>query len=186
MAKFEVLATPLEGLRVVQPRVIEDARGFFMETYAQGDLASLGINDLFVQDNQSLSHEAGTLRGLHYQTPPHAQAKLVRIIAGSAWDVAVDLRPGSETFGQWFGIELSAANRTQLYVPVGFAHGFLTLEPDTEIVYKVNTPYDAASDAGVRWDDPDLAIAWPDLGRAPILSDKDCSLPLLTDAAAAA
>ena len=170
---------------VVQPRVIEDARGFFMETYAQGDLAPLGIEDVFVQDNQSLSRETGTLRGLHYQSSPYAQTKLVRIFAGSAWVVAVDLRPGSETFGQWFGIELSAANRTQLYVPAGFAHGFLTLEPDTEIVYKVTAPYDAASDAGVRWDDPDLAVAWPDLGRASILSDKDRSLPLLANAAAA-
>lgn len=157
-----------------------------METYAQGDLASMGIHDVFVQDNQSLSRETGTLRGLHYQTPPYAQAKLVRVIAGRAWDVAVDLRPGSETFGQGFGLELSAANRTQLYIPSGFAHGFLTLEPDTEIAYKVTAPYDAASDAGVRWDDPTLAVAWPDLGRAPVLSDKDRNLPLLADAAAAA
>lgn len=181
MAKFEVAPTPLAGLLVVQPKVFEDARGLFVETYAQQDLAALGIPHAFVQDNQSLSHRAGTLRGLHFQRPPFAQDKLVRVVAGAAWDVAIDLRRSSSTFGQWFGLELSARNRTQLFVPVGFAHGLITLEPNTEVAYKVSAPYSPQCEAGVRWDDPRLAIAWAGSGAPPILSDKDRALPFLAD-----
>lgn len=183
MAKFEITPTPLDGLLIVQPRAFEDSRGFFIESYNQTELAPLGIAQTFIQDNHSLSREIGTLRGLHFQTPPFAQDKLVRVVRGRIWDVAVDIRRASPTFGQWFGLELSAENKTQLLVPVGFAHGFVTLEADTEVIYKVSALYSADCDAGIRWDDPALAVAWPLAGRAPVLSDKDMSLPLLADAA---
>lgn len=179
MAKFEVVSTPLAGLLVVHPKVVEDSRGFFMETYTQNELARLGVPQTFVQDNHSLSRQAGTLRGMHFQTPPFAQEKLVRVIAGRVWDVAVDLRRSSATFGQSFGLELSAGNKTQLFVPVGFAHGFVTLEVDTEVVYKVTAPYNARYDAGVRWDDPDLNIAWPRPASALVMSKRDQALPAL-------
>lgn len=180
-SKFEIAGTPLDGLQIVKPRVFEDDRGFFMESYAQGDLAIHGIDQVFVQDNHSLSRETGVLRGLHYQHPPFAQDKLVRVVRGRVWDVAVDIRESSPTFRQWFGLELSAANKLQLLVPTGFAHGFVTLEPDTEVIYKVSAPYAADCDAGVRWDDPSLAVDWP-LEGEPILSAKDKALPLLADA----
>ena len=183
MAKFEITPTPLDGLLIVQPRAFEDSRGFFIESYNQTELAPLGIAQTFIQDNHSLSREIGTLRGLHFQRPPFAQDKLVRVVRGRIWDVAVDIRRASPTFGQWFGLELSAENKTQLLVSVGFAHGFVTLEADTEVIYKVSAPYSADCDAGIRWDDPGLAVAWPLAGRAPVLSDKDMSLPLLADAA---
>lgn len=183
MAKFEITPTPLDGLLIVQPRAFEDSRGFFIESYNQTELAPLGVAQTFIQDNHSLSREIGTLRGLHFQTPPFAQDKLVRVVCGRIWDVAVDIRRASPTFGQWFGLELSAENKTQLLVPVGFAHGFVTLEADTEVIYKVSAPYSADCDAGIRWDDPALAVAWPLVGRAPVLSDKDMSLPLFADAA---
>lgn len=161
----------------ITPRVFEDARGWFSETYHQARLAEIGIDAGFCQDNQSLSRKAGTVRGLHFQTPPHAQAKLVRCIRGRLWDVAVDARAGSPTYGKWVGAELTAANRRQLFIPAGFLHGFVTLEDDTEIAYKCSDFYDPACDAGIRWDDPMLAIAWPLDGRTPILSEKDASLP---------
>lgn len=183
MSKFEVTETPLHGVKIVKPRAFEDARGWFMETYTRSELEPLGVSMTFVQDNQSLSRDVGTLRGLHYQRPPFAQDKLVRCVAGRIWDVAVDIREGSETFGRWFGLELSAANRLQLLVPVGFAHGFLTLEPETEVAYKVSAGYSGAHDAGIRWDDPTLAVDWPLPGSAPVLSAKDMQLPLLADAA---
>ena len=182
MSKFEVTATPIPDLKIVKPRAFEDARGWFMETYTQADLAQQGIDHVFVQDNHSLSRDVGTLRGLHYQLPPFAQDKLVRCVRGRIWDVAVDIRRGSPTFRQWFGLELSAENRLQLLVPIGFAHGFLTLEPDTEVVYKVSAVYSAAHDAGIRWDDPEIGIDWPMPGAGPVLSDKDAKLPFLADA----
>lgn len=182
MAKFQVEETPLAGLLIVHPKVIEDDRGFFMESYTQADLVPFGIGQTFIQDNHSLSREPGTLRGLHFQTPPFAQDKLVRVVRGRIWDVAVDIRRASATFGQWFGLELDAVNKTQLFVPVGFAHGFVTLEPETEVIYKVSAAYSAANDAGMRWDDPDLAIAWPDLATGPVLSAKDQGLPSLAKA----
>lgn len=180
MAKFEISPTPLAGILVVRPQIFEDARGFFMETYAKSAFQDAGLDLTFVQDNHSLSRDVGVLRGLHYQLPPFAQDKLVRCVRGRIWDVAVDLRRSSATFGQSFGIELSAANHTQLLVPVGFAHGFVTLEPDTEVIYKVTAPYAADCDAGVRWDDPTLAVTWP--AGEVILSQKDQALPFLDGA----
>ena len=143
-------------------------------------MATAGIDLDFVQDNQSLSATKGTLRGLHFQSPPHAQDKLVRCGRGRLWDVAVDIRHGSPTFGRWHGEELSAGNGRQLLVPKGFLHGFVTLEPDTEILYKCTDVYAPACDGAVRWDDPDLAIDWP-LQGAPVLSAKDAAAPLLRD-----
>lgn len=182
MSKFEVIGTPILDLKIIRPRVFEDARGFFMETYTQTDLAPLGVNQVFVQDNHSLSRQPGTLRGLHYQRPPFAQDKLVRVICGRIWDVAVDIRRSSPTFRQWFGVELSAENKLQLLVPVGFAHGFLTIEPDTEVIYKVSAPYNADCDAGIRWDEPEVGIDWPLPVARPVLSAKDEMLPRLVDA----
>ncbi len=181
MSKFEIIETPLDGLRVIKPRVFEDERGFFMESYTQADLATHGVDQVFVQDNHSLSRATGVLRGLHYQHAPFAQDKLVRVVRGRIWDVAVDIRRGSPTFRQWFGLELSATNRLQLLVPIGFAHGFVTLEPDTEVIYKVTSTYAADCDAGIRWDDPEIAVDWP-LPNAPVLSAKDAALPALADA----
>ena len=158
---------------LITPRRFEDERGWFSETYSDRSLAALGVDHPFVQDNHSLSKPVGTLRGLHFQTPPHAQAKLVRCTAGRIWDVAVDIRKGSPTWGQWTAAELSAANGSQLYVPAGFAHGFVTLEPDTQVVYKVSDHYAPDCDGGIAWDDPDIALPWPLPDEGPILSSKD-------------
>ncbi len=166
----------IEGLLVVCPKKFNDGRGFFMETYSRRELAEAGFDREFVQDNQSLSTEVGVLRGLHFQTPPCGQDKLVRVLRGRIFDVAVDLRANSNTYGQHFSIELSAENAKQLLVPIGFAHGFCTLEPDTEIAYKVSGFYAPDHDAGLCWDDAELGIEWPLVG-APILSDKDADLP---------
>lgn len=182
MAKFEISPTPLAGVLVVRPQIFEDARGFFMESYSKSAFRDAGLELTFVQDNHSLSRAVGVLRGLHYQLPPFAQDKLVRCVRGKIWDVAVDLRRSSATFGQSFGIELSAENHTQLLVPVGFAHGFVTLEPNTEVCYKVTTPYAADCDAGVRWDDLALAVSWPAMADDVILSQKDQALPSLDGA----
>lgn len=167
-------------LLISRPR-FEDDRGWFSETYQRAKFAEAGVPDDFCQDNHSLSRPAGTIRGLHFQAPPHAQAKLVRCVRGSIWDVAVDIRRGSPTFGQWQAAELSAANGNQLYVPAGFAHGFVTLEPDTEVIYKVSAFYAPESDAGIRWDDPDIGLPWPLPASGPVLSGKDAVLPLLRD-----
>lgn len=182
MAKFEVTAMAIPDVCVIKPKAFEDARGYFMETYTRSELASLGVGMDFVQDNQSLSRDAGTLRGLHYQTPPFAQDKLVRCIRGRIWDVAVDIRRGSPTFLQWVGVELSAKNRLQLLVPIGFAHAFLTLEPDTEVVYKVSAGYSPAHDRGIVWNDAAIGIDWPLSSQRPFLSGKDEALPRLADA----
>ena len=155
-----------------------DHRGFFGETYSRRRYAELGIDVEFVQDNHSLSHAVGTLRGLHFQVPPHAQGKLVRCGRGAIFDVAVDIRRGSPTYGQWEGYELSAENGHQLFVPVGFAHGFVTLEPDSEIVYKCTDYYAPETEGAVRWDS--CGIKWP-LSGDPILSDKDAIAPALAD-----
>lgn len=171
------------NLRLLRPRRFEDERGWFSETWHRDRLAAAGISVDFCQDNHSLSRTAGTLRGMHCQLAPHAQAKLVRCLRGRIWDVAVDIRRASPTFGQWRAAELSAENGLQLFIPAGYAHGFLTLVPDCEIAYKVDAPYCPASDAGFRWDDPATAIAWP-LSAPPILSDKDRSLPPLAELAA--
>lgn len=168
----------LPSLFLIEPRRFGDARGFFAETWSQRVLAAAGIEEDFVQDNHSLSQAAGTVRGLHFQTPPHAQGKLVRCGRGRLFDVAVDLRRGSPTFGQWAGVELSAENGLQLFIPAGFAHGFVTREDATEIVYKCSDYYAPACDAGIRWDDPDIGVDWG-LTTPPVLSEKDAHAPLL-------
>ena len=156
-----------------------DARGWFMESYSQRRLAECGIAESFVQDNHSFSAARGILRGIHFQTPPHAQAKLVRCLAGAIWDVAVDLRGGSPTYGQWVAAELTAAGGEQLYIPAGFGHGFVTLTENAEVAYKASDYYAPNCDAGLAWDCPDMAIAWPLDGIVPQLSDKDRALSRL-------
>lgn len=165
----------------IVPKRFEDARGWFSETYQRDRFAAAGIDADFVQDNQSWSQPVGTLRGIHFQTPPHAQAKLVRCLRGRIWDVAVDLRAGSPTYGGWIAAELTAARGEQLYVPVGFGHAFLTLEPECEVAYKTSDFYAPDCDAGIAWNDPDLGIAWPLPGAAPEMSDKDRRLPAFKD-----
>jgi len=177
---LRVIPTKLEGVVLIEPDVFGDARGFFMESYHAEKYAAAGLPYQFVQDNHSLSEPAGTLRGLHYQLSPKAQTKLVRVLAGAIYDVAVDIRPGSPTFGQWVGYVLSAANKRQLLVPQGFAHGFCTIVPNTEVSYKVDQFYAPAHDRGIRWDDPALAIPWPT--DRPLLSAKDEQHPCLADA----
>lgn len=167
-------------LEVVPPRFGDD-RGFFSETYNASVAASLGINEPFVQDNQSLSRPVGTIRGLHFQADPFAQGKLVRVLRGRIMDVAVDIRPGSPTFGQHCGVELSAEAGNQLWVPTGFAHGFATLEPDTEVFYKVTNLWNREAEGAIRWNDPDLAIDWGVADGDASLSDKDHVAPLFAD-----
>jgi len=178
---MQISETALQGVKILRPKRFEDERGWFSETFREQALADAGIAMRFVQDNQSLSRLAGTVRGLHFQTPPFAQAKLVRVIRGAILDVAVDLRRNSPTRGRHVAVELSAATGEQLLVPEGFAHGFVTREPDTEVLYKVSAPYAPAHDAGLRWNDPDLAIDWKIEGFAPRLSARDKALPLLRD-----
>lgn len=175
---------PLRGLVELTPARHEDPRGFFMETYSYSAFSALGIDTLFIQDNHSLSRSAGVLRGLHYQLQPYAQAKLVRVIRGAIFDVAVDIRADSPDFGRWAGLELSAERGNQLFVPAGFAHGFVTLQPDTEVAYKVDHPYSPAHERGIRFDDPQIGIVWPRLEVDYTLSDKDRRAPLLSEAGA--
>jgi dTDP-4-dehydrorhamnose 3,5-epimerase len=172
--------TPLTipDIILITPRVFSDSRGFFMETFQASVLRQAGLPADFAQDNESCSRR-GVLRGLHYQLPPHEQGKLVRVARGRAWDVAVDIRPGSPTFGKWAGTELSAVNHAMLWIPPGFAHGFVALEDDTLFLYKCTRPYSPAAERGIRWNDPDLAIAWP--GEVSCVSAKDEALPLLRD-----
>lgn len=160
----------------IEPRRFGDARGFFAETWSRPKMAEAGIDIDFVQDNHSFSAAAGTVRGLHFQAPPRAQDKLVRCGRGRLWDVAVDIRAGSPTYGHWYGTELSFENGRQLLVPAGFAHGFVTLEPDTEIVYKCSDTYAPETEGALLWNDPDLAIDWP-LPGEPVLSEKDAAAP---------
>lgn len=178
---FDIEPTELSGVLLVVPSRHEDDRGFFSEVYKRSVLSAAGIDDLFVQDNHSLSRRPGTVRGLHFQIPPHPTAKLVRVVRGAIWDVVVDVRHGSPTFGRYVAAELSAENWRQIYVPVGFAHGFCTLVPDTEVVYKVTEHWYPEVDKGVAWDDPDLGIPWPVLADRAIVSDKDRSQPRLRD-----
>jgi len=185
---MQLIPTELAGVVIVEPQVFADDRGWFMETYnaPQFDAAlkSLGRGGAppFVQDNQSCSR-AGVLRGLHYQLPPHAQGKLVRVTHGRVWDVAVDVRRGSPQFGRWTGVELSAANRRQLWIPAGFAHGFLALEDDTQVLYKTTAVYARDCERSIRWDDPTLAIAWPQLpDRAVQVAPKDAQAAWFADA----
>jgi dTDP-4-dehydrorhamnose 3,5-epimerase len=171
----------MKTVQLIETKRFIDDRGWFCETFHRERFATLGIADVFVQDNHSMSLATGTLRGIHFQTPPYAQAKLVRCLRGRIWDVAVDLRRGSPTFGGWVAAELGAENGRQLYVPVGFGHAFVTLEPDTEVSYQVSHLYSPRADAGLRWNDPDLAIEWPCEPEALRLSSKDQRLPLLAE-----
>lgn len=172
-------------VRLIESRRFEDSRGWFSEVYSEHDFAARGIDCRFVQDNHSLSRARFTLRGLHFQAPPHAQAKLVRCIAGRIFDVAVDIRAGSPTFGKWTGAELSAENGLQLFVPAGFAHGFLTMEADSEVTYKVSSGWVGEAERGIRWDDDAIGIAWPlAAGIAPVISDKDAAAPALAECGA--
>jgi dTDP-4-dehydrorhamnose 3,5-epimerase len=172
-------------VRLIVPDRFGDDRGYFSETYSRRAFAAAGIDDEFVQDNHSLSAVPGTVRGLHYQIAPFAQAKLVRVVRGAILDVAVDLRHGSPTFGAHVQATLAAADGRQLFVPVGFAHGFCTLEPHTEVVYKVTAYYSRDHDRGIRWDDPDLGIAWPLDSAGAVVSPKDIGLPRLANVPAA-
>jgi dTDP-4-dehydrorhamnose 3,5-epimerase len=178
---LEVRALRIREVKLITPRRFADARGFFTETWSRKTAAAAGIDADFCQDNLSLSLAAGTVRGLHFQKPPHAQAKLVSVLRGRIYDVAVDLRRRSATFGQHVAAELDAATGAQLFVPAGFAHGFATLEPDTLVAYKVDADYAPESDAGIFWADPKLAIAWPVASDRAVLSAKDASLPRLGD-----
>ncbi|PKL25843.1 MAG: dTDP-4-dehydrorhamnose 3,5-epimerase [Spirochaetae bacterium HGW-Spirochaetae-3] len=172
--------TFIDGLLIITPRLFTDERGFFLESYKSSEFAAAGIREAFVQDNHSRSIR-GVLRGLHFQKAPYAQAKLVRVTRGLVWDVAVDLRHGSPTFGRWLGVELGEENRKMLFLPRGFAHGFVALSEGAELIYKCSAEYDKDSDGGVRWDDPDLGIEWP--LSAVKLSEKDAALPFLRDIA---
>lgn len=164
----------IDGLMLFEPRVFADERGVFFESFNDAQFrTATGFAGQFVQDNHSVSHK-GVLRGLHYQLAPHAQGKLVRVVAGAAFDVAVDIRKGSPTFGKWAGVELSAANRRQFWIPEGFAHGFLALEEGTEFLYKTTDFWHAASERSIRWDDPEIGVAWPVEG-APVVSGKDAA-----------
>ena len=178
---LDVRNLALDGLLEIRPKRFADDRGFFSETWNDAAWREAGIAITFVQDNHSLSNARGTLRGLHFQAPPAAQAKLVRVTRGSAFDVAVDLRPDSPTYRQWAGLTLSAAEWNQLLIPEGFAHGFLSLEPDTEVQYKASAAYSPSHDRAIRFDDPAIAIDWPLPAVELILSDRDRAAPLLAD-----
>ncbi len=172
---MKVSAADLPGIRIIQPAIYRDARGFFVETWRADRLAEYGIHDVFVQDNHSHSTR-GALRGLHWQWR-RPQAKLVRVVSGTIFDVVVDVRRGSPTFGRWFGLEMAAEACTQLYVPIGFAHGFCVLSDAADVEYKCSDVYDPGGEAGLAWDDPSVGIAWP--LSAPLLSSKDAEHPRL-------
>ena len=178
---MQIDQTKLAGVLVLMPARFGDARGFFSESWSASRMASAGLQYDFVQDNHSMSAQAGTVRGLHFQAPPHAQSKLVRCGRGSLLDVAVDIRKGSPTYGQWVTEVLSFENGKQLLVPRGFLHGFATLEPDTEIIYKCDDVYSPECDGAVRFDDPDIGIDWSIDPNKAILSDKDTAAPYLRD-----
>ena len=173
----------LGGVLEIIPRKFGDARGFFSETYSRQRFHEAGIAHDWMQDNQSYSAEKGVLRGLHFQIAPFAQDKLIRVLRGSIFDAAVDIRNGSPTYGQWVARVLSAEKFNQLLIPRGFAHGFVTLEPHVEVFYKVTAPYAPLCDRGVRWNDPAIGIDWPLDGKPPILSEKDSKAPLLAEIA---
>lgn len=179
MAFTFTLNEKIVGLCVIEPQIRGDERGYFAEMFKQSEFVDHGLSTDFVQDNESVSAR-GTLRGLHYQLPPHEQGKLVRCVAGTLFDVAVDIRQGSPSYGEWFGLELSAANKKLLWIPAGFAHGFLSLADDTKLVYKVaGHEYNAEADRSIRWNDPQIGIQWPLAAQELLLSDKDRTAPLL-------
>ncbi len=178
---MELVTLSIPEIKLITPKRFGDHRGFFEETYNADSFAAKGVVTEFVQDNHSLSSAVNTIRGLHFQAPPKAQTKLVRCGRGRLFDVAVDIRKGSPTFGQWVGEELSFENGRMLLIPAGFAHGFMTLEPETEIVYKCSDTYAPETEGAIRWDDPDIGINWPVSRVTPQLSEKDQSAPLLRD-----
>lgn len=174
---MKIIPLKLDGAKILEPVVHGDARGFFMESYNNQIMMDNNINYSFIQDNQSLSEETGVIRGLHYQLNPKAQTKLIRVVSGAIYDVIVDIRKSSPTYGQWVGVILSEFNKRQLLVPKGFAHGFCTLVPNTQVFYKVDEYYSPEHDRGILWNDPDLGIDWP--VSHPILSEKDKLHPTL-------
>lgn len=180
MGKFQFCPTPISGVYEIDTKVFSDERGYFMETYNAREFQEAGLDMTFVQDNQSKSRR-GVLRGMHFQTR-HPQGKLVRVIRGEVFDVAVDLRPGSPTYGKWHGVRLSAENKRQFYIPEGLAHGFLVLSDEAEFVYKCTDFYDPQGEGGLRWDDPDVGIEWPiPPDMQPVLLERDQALPFLKD-----
>lgn len=176
---MEKIETKLEGVYILEPKVFGDYRGYFMETYSEKVFKDLGIDNVFVQDNESFTAQKGTLRGLHFQNAPMSQTKIVRVLQGAVMDVAVDLRKGSPTYLQWEAVELSEENKRMFYIPRGFAHGFLTLTDNVKFVYKVDNLYSPECDRSVRFDDPAIGVNWGI--TAPILSQKDLNAPLLRD-----
>lgn len=176
---FNFIKTDIKDLLIIEPRVFADGRGFFMETYKKSDFVKAGISENFIQDNHSFSSK-GVLRGIHFQTGSSSQGKLVRIVKGAVWDVAVDLRPGSITFGKWYGVELTEENNRMFYVPPGFGHGFVTLKDDTHFLYKCTAEYDPSADSGIIWNDKDINIQWP-LTAGLSFSDKDLVLQSFKD-----
>ena len=176
---MNVIKTELPGVVILEPQVFGDARGWFMESWSKKKMETIGISVDFVQDNHSFSAEKGTLRGLHYQLNPMAQAKMLRVSRGAIFDVAVDIRRGSPTYAKWVGVELSAENYRQLFIPRGFAHGFITLTDDVEVQYKADNFYSPDCDGNIRWNDPEIGVMWPISPR--VLSDKDSSAPLLSE-----
>ncbi len=176
---MEFIKTKFKNAFLIKPKIFQDRRGFFLESYSWKKFKEKGIDNIFIQDNHAFSKEKGVLRGLHFQLPPHTQAKLVRVTAGAVFDVIIDLRKDSETFGQWQGFNLSAKNFQMLFVPQGFAHGYCALEKNTEFIYKCDNFYAPESDSGIIWNDPDLKIDWPI--KKPILSEKDAQLGFLKD-----
>lgn len=178
---MRVEALAIADVKLIFPRKFQDPRGFFSETWNQDRFADAGIPGPFIQDNHAVSTVAGVMRGLHCQIGPNAQGKLVRCVRGAIFDVAIDVRRGSRTFGQYVGAEISAENWAQIWVPVGFLHAYCTLTADTEVIYKVDAPWDKAAERGVIWNDPDIGIKWPFAEQDVILSDKDKVLPRLRD-----
>jgi dTDP-4-dehydrorhamnose 3,5-epimerase len=178
---MNVEQTAIPGVLVITPKRFLDGRGFFSETWKASSFAEAGVNVSFVQDNHARSDERGVVRGLHLQIGPNAQGKLVRVVRGSIWDVAVDSRPGSPTYGKHAGAVLSAENWQQLWVPAGLLHGYCTLEPDTEVIYKVTAPWDRHAERGVIWNDPAIALPWPIDAADALLSEKDVVLPRLAE-----
>ncbi len=171
--------TGLPGVWLIEPIVHEDSRGFFLESFAARELDAHGLASNFVQDNHARSFAAGVVRGLHFQRPPFDQSKLVRVVRGEVFDAVVDLRKKSKTFGRWLGFTLGEKDKRMLYIPRGFAHGYCTLSADTEFLYKVDAYYSPAHDAGIRWNDPAIGVAWP--VEHPVVSDKDTKLPFLSE-----
>lgn len=178
MGSFKAIDTGMDGLYLLEPKIFKDSRGFFLESYNRKAMEELGIKADFCQDNHSMSAK-GVLRGLHFQSQ-HAQDKLVRVVSGKTYDVAVDLRPGSSTYLKWFGAELTGENGRMMFIPAGFAHGFLSLEDNTHFLYKVSDYYYPEYDAGIRYDDPAIGIDWPDIRMEYIISEKDLKLPMVS------